>query len=161
MQFPHYNEIQNSKDWMTFRFESTGPKGNVWKVIQFTPMQKRGYYNLGMGDWQGDERLDFVSTTDNGDRDKVLATVALAVYGWMERFPRRKIIFQGNTASRTRLYRMAINKGWEQLNKVFLIQGLYYKPDGKMVIADYDPHKDFEAYVVQRRPVTEFANPPP
>ena len=161
MQFPHYNEIQNSKDWMTFRFESTGPRGSVWKVVQFTPMLRRGYYNLGMGDWHGYEPLDFVGTTDNGDRDKVLATVAIVAYGWTERFRRRKVIFQGNSASRMRLYRMAINKGWDQLNAVFLIQGLHYAPNGKMVIADYDPCKDFEAYLVQRRHVTELAHPPP
>jgi hypothetical protein len=161
MNFPIYKDIFNSRDWMTFQFESNGPKGCVWKVIQFTRLQKRGYYNLALGDWSGRDDLDFETVTDNGDHEKVLATVAVAIYAWSERFPRRKIIIQGSNAARTRLYRMAINKGWEELNKVFLIRGMSRNEAKKLVISPYDRKKVFEAYLVQRRPLNEFANPPP
>jgi hypothetical protein len=161
MEYPIYNDIFNSKDWMVFRFWSDGPKGRVWKVVQFTPMAKRGYYNLAMGDWNGSGVLDFFTQTDNGDRDRILATVAVIVFGWTERFPKRKVIFQGNTLAKTRLYRMAINRAWDELNKVFLIQGLEYTPEDKLVLVDYDPQKVFEGYIVQRRHLHELPNPPP
>lgn len=160
MEYPVYNDIFTSKDWMAFRFWSVGNKGRVWKVVQFTPMKKRGYYNLAMGDWN-EGVLDFITTTYNGDRDKVLATVAVIVFGWTERFPKRKVIFQGNTLARTRLYRMAINRAWDELKKVFLIQGLEYTTEGKLVLVDYLPQKVFEGYIIQRRQLHEFPNPPP
>ncbi len=161
MNFPIYKDIYNSRDWMTFQFESNGPKGRIWKVIQFTRMRKRGYYNLALGDWNGGDDLDFETVTHNGDREKVLGTAAVAVFAWTERYPRRKILIQGSNAVRTRLYRMAINKAWNELNKVFLIRGLGRNEANKLVISAYDPKKIFEAYIVQRRPLNEFANPPP
>lgn len=47
--------------------------------------------------------------SNNGDRDKILATVCQAMFLYLEKYPNRIIYFRGSTIERTRLYRILIN----------------------------------------------------
>ncbi|HVU83226.1 MAG TPA: hypothetical protein VHC50_00205 [Puia sp.] len=58
---------------------------------------------------------------DNGDRNKVLATVAAIVEAYTKRFPDRWIFFKGSTEERTRLYRMAIGFHLDELSSLYEI----------------------------------------
>ncbi len=59
--------------------------------------------------------------TDNGDSEKVLATVVGAIYMFTEQYPDAWVYAVGSTAARTRLYRMGINKYFDIANQDFNI----------------------------------------
>ena len=43
-------EIETSSDIQTFEFISIGRKGSIIKVIRYTEINVKGFYNLGFGD---------------------------------------------------------------------------------------------------------------
>jgi len=45
------------KSTTRYEFVSIGPKGQIKKRIEFTPLRKRGYYNVAFGDIMKDVRL--------------------------------------------------------------------------------------------------------
>ena len=161
MNYPKYIDIERSKDLRTFRFQSDGPNGAIWKVVQFLPTGKRGIYNLGFGDQQDHEILDDFIVSNNGDRDKILATVASTVYTFLDRYPRRSVFFQGSSSVRTRLYRMAINKAIDELEELFEIEGLVRAEQGRLQFQKFEKGGDFIAFMVRKRLVGEYPNPPP
>lgn len=104
-------EFKSGDTLLTYEFLSEGPKGKIPKLIQFTLVNENSLYNLAFGDKNsktGD--IDDMVVTDNGDSEKVLATVAAAVYAFCDQFPQSWIYATGSTEARTRLYRMGINK---------------------------------------------------
>ena len=80
-------------------------------------------YNLALGDVDEDNEINDYAVTDNGDRNKVLATVATIVEAFTKRFPDRWIIFRGSTAERTRLYRIAVGLHLNELSVIYEIWG--------------------------------------
>jgi len=62
------------------------------------------------------------AVTDNGDRNKVLATVVSIVEAYTKRFPDRWIFFRGSTAERTRLYRIAVGLHLDELSRLYEIR---------------------------------------
>jgi hypothetical protein len=161
MNYPQYTEIGKAKDWMAFRFLTDGPKGQIWKIVQFAPVGRRGYYSLAFGDLKDDGELDDNSISNNGDTIKILATVAATVTAFLDRYPRCRVIFQGNTAARTRLYRMAINASLPKLETAFVIEGLERLEDGLLYLRKFNPLGNYEAFIVRRRRIAEYPNPPP
>jgi len=85
------------------------------------PTDLDGVYNLAFGDVDEDGEVDDYSVSDNGDRNKILATVVAAVLEYTKRYPQRYIYFQGSTVERTRLYRMAISLNYTTLAETFNI----------------------------------------
>lgn len=160
MNYPSYSDIEFSKDLRTFKFLSKGVNGPIWKVVQYSPTGRKGVYNLAFGDLLGHGYLDDATVSANGDRDMVLATVAMTVYAFLERYPRRAVIFQGSSPARTRLYRMAISKAFEDLESVFEIKGLLKTEDGNTLLEDFEKGKNYMAFLVRMR-LPEFPNPPP
>lgn len=51
-------------------------------------------YNLAFGDIDIDGGIDDYNVTDNGDRNKILATVANAVDEFTRRYPMRWVYFR-------------------------------------------------------------------
>jgi hypothetical protein len=124
MQNDRY-KVEVSFDLQTFEFTSEGPKGNILKVVSYSQINVKGFYNLGFGD--KDEITGFVSdltVTNNGDSRKVLATVAATLYAFTMEKPDAAIIATGSTAARTRLYRMGIANNLEEISKDFTVLGL-------------------------------------
>lgn len=115
----------------SFRFESTGPYGTIAKVIQFTPTQYsfpdgRKVVNLAFGDWnQQSQKLDDLSISNNGDREKILATVAHAVISYTNIFGNIPIFAVGSTPARTRTYQMGITEYHDEITKQFDVIGLF------------------------------------
>jgi hypothetical protein len=66
--------------------------------------KKSGIYNLAFGDINVEGEIDDLTISDNGDRNKILATVAKSVDEYTKRFPGRWIFFKGSTPERTRLH---------------------------------------------------------
>ncbi len=70
------------------RIHQRGPKGLILKRIQFTLVNRDQVFNLAFGDKDtvtGD--IDDLSVSNNGDSEKVLATVVGAVYAFCDRHP--------------------------------------------------------------------------
>ena len=132
---PKY-KIIGSEGAETFEFVSAGPKGNIEKLIQFQKTDNPLIYNLAFGDKIETEtegklvvEIDDRIISENGDRDIILATVVSAVYEYSARYPERWIIFSGSDEIRTRLYRIAITKNYNELCKDFHIFGLSFVDD--------------------------------
>ena len=73
----------------TYEFLSEGPKGKIQKIIQFSLVnQIDNVYNLAFGDKDFlTGEINDVVVTDNGDSEKVLATVVAAVYAFCDYYP--------------------------------------------------------------------------
>jgi hypothetical protein len=86
-QYNRYNSFDISTNATVFGFTSTGPKGEIKKIIQFSKTHDENIYNLAFGNVKQDGSIDDITANDNRDRDKILATVAAAVYDFTERYP--------------------------------------------------------------------------
>jgi hypothetical protein len=123
MELERY-QIKTSKNQKVYEFISIGIKGIITKRITYSKMTTPNLYNLALGDVDkitGKVNYDIV--TNNGDRDKVLATVAASVYSFFLKYPNFSIHLTGNTDSRTRLYQMAISNNIDELSIDFHILG--------------------------------------
>ncbi|MCD9017502.1 DUF6934 family protein [Parachryseolinea silvisoli] len=113
-------------DRKRFDFTSVGPRGTVAKRILIGPTSDETIFNLGLVDVLEDGiTLDDSRVTNNGDRDKILATVVKAVLLFTERYPSQWLFLEGNTPARTRLYRMAISLHFADLSEIFVILGVF------------------------------------
>lgn len=132
----------------TFEFISEGPKGKIQKIIQFTIVDQNNYvYNLAFGDKDYlTGEIDDKIVTDNGDSEKVLATVVAAVYAFCNFFPNALIYAAGSTSARTRLYKIGINKYFDIVEADFEIYG-----ETKNDWEQYIKGKNYRAFVVQRK----------
>jgi len=146
----HYNRYASfdiSTNATVFEFISTGPKGDIKKIIQFTPTNVKAIFNLAFGNINEDGSIDDTTANDNKDRDKILATVAAAVYDFTERFPGRYVFFIGSTKERTRLYRMALTLNYEELAESFDIWGLTEENGFEL----FEKRRSYTGFLVKRK----------
>lgn len=127
-------QFEITEDGSTFFFESFGPRGVIKKVVKY---YKAGFwngrimYNLGFGDWNEElQDIDDTIVSNNGDRDKVLATVAATVLEFAGKNGNLVVFARGVNPARTRLYQMGINANLAEIEKFFLLLGFY---DGKLL----------------------------
>jgi hypothetical protein len=70
-------DLRFDGDYKSFKFISEGPKGAILKGVQYDETHMKGVYNLGFGDVNVlSNEIDDLVITNNGDSQKVLATVA-------------------------------------------------------------------------------------
>lgn len=130
-----------------FEFDSEGPKGKVRKIVQYTEINLKNYYNLGFGDKNyKTNAIDDLIITNNGDSQKILATVASTLFIFTDHYPEANVIAIGNSLARTRLYRIGITNNLEAIEKDFNVYGL----------KDNSWHKftkgiDYDAFLVTRK----------
>ena len=116
--------LKSEETLTVFEFISEGPKGIIRKLIHFQPTFQQGIYNLAFGDKDpetGD--INDRAISNNGDMEKVLATVVSALYAFFDKHPYAMVYATGSTQARTRLYRMGITKFYEEMNKDFYLFG--------------------------------------
>jgi hypothetical protein len=124
MNYPRY-EYATEDELNIFEFDSVGTKGKVTKIIQYTEMSIKGYFNLGFGDLDlKTKEVNDEIVTNNGDGQKVLATVVSTVYAFTAKNPDAYVYATGSNEARTRLYRMGITNNLEELKKDFHVYGL-------------------------------------
>ena len=146
MLFPRY-ELATDEKLKVFEFVSVGKKGEISKVIQYSTTNLNNFYNLGFGDKDvktGEVNDKIVS--DNGDSQKVLATVVASVYAFTDRYSGAWIYATGSTKSRTRLYRIGITNNLAEIEADFEIYGL--KNDEWQ---EFKKGVDYQAFLVRRR----------
>ncbi len=140
-------KLLSQESLIVFEFISIGHKGSVTKIIQYAPTEIKNIYNLGFGDKDIKTGLiDDLSITDNGDSQKVLATVAFSVYLFTEAYPGASVYAIGSTKARTRLYRIGITNQLEAIEKDFKVYGLI-----NSIWRKFKKDINYEAFLVQRK----------
>jgi len=124
MKLPRY-ELIAEQSLMVFEFTSEGTKGQIPKLIKFSETTLKGFYNLAFGDKDLETgEIDDNVVSNNGDSEKVLATVVSAVFAFTDLYKDVWVYASGSTKSRTRLYRMGITKYFDEVKQDFHIFGL-------------------------------------
>jgi hypothetical protein len=146
MKYETYTDVTFDPDYTIFDFISTGKNGYINKRVAFTPTEMSGVYNLAFGDLDEYGDINDYSVSNNGDRNKVLATVVDIVKLYTEKFPERWIFFRGSSEERTRLYRMAVTFNLEELSATFSI---YTVVQGELV--SFEKNRPVAAFFVKRK----------
>jgi hypothetical protein len=139
-------------DWETnealsdFLFTSEGHKGKIKKGIRIKEHGLDDIYNISFGDLDNSSKLNDSSISNNGDWEKILATVAGAIYTHTAKYPERYIYAVGRTASRTRLYQMGIGKYWDRIKNDFEVFGFI---NGKW--QDFEKGINYESFLARRK----------
>jgi hypothetical protein len=132
-----------------FEFISKGPKGAIRKRVEYQkPIEAVDFYNLAFGDINAQTgKIDDKVISDNGDTQKVLATVAATVFEFMKKHPNAMIYVEGSTVTRTRLYRISISNNLEEINEYFTVLGLLGTNDWR----NYEKNNNYSAFLIKKR----------
>ena len=122
-------QITSTKDSSFYEFTSKGSKGDIEKGIQFLsiPVEKNEspVFNLALGDIDPETgELNDTTRSNNGDRNRIFATVGSAVLDFCKNHPNARIFAQGNTEAKQLIYRAEVAKNLEEVNKHFVVYGL-------------------------------------
>lgn len=150
MHYDKYLSILVSSDLLEFSFVSNGPNGEIKIVVQFNITENPTIYNLAFGNLLPDGTVDDTIKNNNKDRNKVLATVAAAIYEFTSKFIDKYIFFKGSTPQRTRLYRMAITNNFDELALDFNIYGVVIHNDG-YTIQEFKKGFDYFGFMIKRK----------
>jgi len=146
MKYEMYSDYKHNYDYSVFEFISIGKNGTIPKKITFTSIELDDVYNLAFGDVNENGELDDYKISDNGDRNKILATLFSVVDTYTKRYPERWIAFRGSTKERTRLYRIAIGLNLEELCQIFEI---YVYTEGGL--KQFCKNMEVNVFVIKRK----------
>lgn len=141
--------FETNESFLDFEFESDGPKGKIKKVVRFSPQNANGitFFNLGFGDVNPETgSVDDLSKSNNGDREKILATIAHIVLDFTAHFPDVMVYAQGSTASRTRLYQIGIANNFDEIEPILNVYG--FSGSGWQA---FEKSVNYEAFLVVRK----------
>jgi len=132
---------------MVYEFYSEGVKGKIPKLVIYRETYLEGFYNLGFGDKDEETgTIDDFVITNNGDSQKVLATVASTLLHFTDQYPHIKVIAVGRTKSRTRLYRMGISNHLEMIEENFEVFGRKNN-----IWQPFEKNIEYDAFFVKRK----------
>ena len=139
--------VEINTDQTVYQFVSEGAKGDIIKVVRYSTTNLKDFYNLGFGDLNKETGIiDDKIVTDNGDGEKVLATVAATLYAFTFQYPDAWVFVQGSNAARTRMYRIGITKYLAEIEQDFTILGLLEKQ-----WQPFHKNQNYEAFVAKRK----------
>lgn len=105
----------------------------------------KGFYNLAFGDKDiVSGEISDTTVSNNGDTEMVLATVVSALYEFTHLNPEVWVYASGSTKSRTRLYRMGINKFLNEILNDFYLFG----ESGEDWV-EFEKSIDFSGFIVK------------
>lgn len=119
-----YWPLEAFEENRVYLFSSCGPKGNIDMTIQFTPTEEDGIFNLAFGLLDKDGKMNDTIINNNGDRNKIIATVIAAINEFTYHYPDKIVYFSGHTKGRNRLYRGALSIYLEQWLQNYTIWGI-------------------------------------
>jgi hypothetical protein len=142
-----------SPDRFQYEFISMGPKGSIRKIVRFDEIIMSFYqkvFNLAIGDWNEDRQsINNGVVSNNEDTAKLLATIAHIAKDFTNHFPGSMIYAAGSTASRTRKYQMALNREYDEVNKLFLVFGMTKEGE----ILPFQKNVNYTGFLARRRPM--------
>lgn len=129
----------------SYYFLSIGKKGILLKVIELAEIEDN-IYNLGFGDYDfSSNRIDDKAKSDNGDTEKVLATVFGILNQFLSENPDKSVFITGSTPTRTRLYQIIINTYFDEFSQTLEILGGI---EGKFEA--FQKNKAYESFLVRK-----------
>lgn len=147
MKLPKY-PLASSDKMMTFEFVSEVKKGTIHKLVKYQPTNLKGLYNLAFGDKDSKTGgIDDQVISNNGDSEKVLATVVATIYAFTDKYPDTWIYATGSTKARTRLYRMGISNFLDEVTEDFDVLGEKNEDWGTFKFGI-----EYEGFLVRRKP---------
>lgn len=153
MDSPKYDLSANA-DLTVFEFTSIG-ENTIRKAIKYTQTLNENVYNLGFGDIVfSDEttvEIDDTTLSNNGDADKVIATVVYTIYVFTQHYPEAYILFGSSNPVIARLHRMIISRNYETITKNFHVFGAVHNEQGQLVNVPFSTSYNVEGYFVRRR----------
>lgn len=151
MNYDKYSDISISSDSLDYKFISIGKNGDLSKLVKFNPVSGNDQiYNLALGTIKEDGKIDFITPSRNGDRDKILATIGAIAFIFSETYPEKIIFLTGDTNVKTRLYQIAINDAYEEIAKIFIILGLKMINGTYQSIA-FEKGVNYDGFLFKRR----------
>lgn len=139
-----YN-FKKSENGLVYSFISTGPKGQIEKVVGFDLIDNNKTNNLSLADRKGD-RLEDVSLSNNGDIFKIFNTIAEIFTDFVNDFTNVRIFFEGNTLGKNVSYaRTLTNRLAKIYEQGFIVQGYI---DGNW--ESYKKGQNYEAFLLTR-----------
>jgi hypothetical protein len=148
MKYEIYSDITSDDYLDVFEFESLGKNGSIHKRVAFIPTVVPQVYNLAFGDIIERDEIDDYSISNNGDRNKILATLAKIIKLYTDKYPERWIYFEGSTKNRTRLYRMAVGLNLEELSDKFEIFG---EVGNNMEFLPFKKNMEINAFLIRKK----------
>jgi len=142
-----YWPLEASEENRVYTFLSCGPKGNIDMTIQFTPTEEDGIFNLAFGILDKDGKMDDTIINNNGDRNKIIATVIAAINEFTHHYPDKLVCFSGHTEGRNRLYRGALSIYLEQWLQNYAVWGL--KEDNSFEL--FKKNTPYSGYIIKRK----------
>ena len=140
-------DVHEEDAYVQYEFFSHGSKGVIRKFIRFYKLDDT-FYNLSFGDnIIGTEDFSDEMTSNNGDTEKVLITVAAASMKFSLTYPGVMINAEGSTPARSRLYRIYLNKYRKIINKYFFIYGRFTNGDWEK----FRKNENYIALAVKRK----------
>ena len=111
----------------SYRFISSVNGRDIIKVVFLSPIRsKPDWFNLGFGNLEennGDISVNDLSTENNNDFDKVLASVFACAMHFLNSNPDARVFFFGNTEHKHFIYKRKISANLEALQEIFLVYG--------------------------------------
>ena len=139
--------LKAGQDQTVFEFISEGTKGAIRIIILFQPTTESNLYNLAFGDRDPlTGSVNDMAVSNNGDTDKVLATVVGALYAFCERYPEAFVYATGSTAARTRLYRMGITRFQNEIQNDFFLYGQVGDD-----FPEFELGKEYDGFLAKRK----------
>ena len=140
-------QLKTEEQLTRFEFISEGPKGGIRKLIEFQQTFDPDVYNLAFGDKHPETGgMDDLAVSGNGDTEKVLATVVAAVYAFLDSHPTAYVYAEGSTKTRTRLYRMGINRFYSDMLRDFFLYGRIGED-----FVDFETGQAYDGFLAQRK----------
>ncbi|MBO9617273.1 MAG: hypothetical protein J7619_31605 [Dyadobacter sp.] len=140
-----FYQFEASADYLYFWFESCSSGCTIPKIVEFDEIEI-GTFNLAFGDIDSHGRLNDSVVSNNGDMEKVLATVVQVVLTFLEKYPTRRVYFSGNSPARNRLYRAILSRDIENWSNVFEVDGI---TEGERIA--FRQGVNFEGFIVKRK----------
>ena len=140
-------QLKTEEELTRFEFISEGRNGAIRKLIEFQQTFDPDVYNLAFGDkHSGTGSMDDLAVSDNGDTEKVLATVVAAIYAFLDSHPTAYVCAEGSTRTRTRLNRMGISRFYHDMQHDFFLYGRVGED-----FVDFENGKEYDGFLAQRK----------
>lgn len=142
-----YWPLEVSEENRVYTFLSCGPSGNIDMTIQFTPTEENGIFNLAFGILDRGGKMDDVIINNNGDRNKIIATVIAAINEFTYHYPGKLAYFSGHTKERNKLYKGALSIYLEQWLQGYTIWAL--KEDNSFEL--FKKNTSYFGYIIKEK----------
>lgn len=108
---------------LQYTFVSEGPRP-VTKLVAYAETDEPDLFNLSLADIEADGIPNYLSVRNNGDLERIMATVAQTLLAFFRHHPTATVAFSGSTPARIRLYQAVLAREVRAASTDFIILGL-------------------------------------